>query len=40
VRWLDAINVRPPVVRGMAVKTDVPPTPMDDEARKHLYGQR
>jgi GST-like protein len=38
MRWLDAINVRPPVVRGMAVKTDA--TPMDDEARKHLYGQR
>jgi GST-like protein len=38
-RWLAAIEARPAVVRGMAVHTDAR-TEMDDEARKHLFGQR
>lgn len=40
VRWLDAIHARPAVARGLAVQTDVAPTGIDDEARKHLFGQR
>jgi GSH-dependent disulfide-bond oxidoreductase len=39
VRWLAAIEARPAVTRGMAVRTDAR-TEMDDEARKHLFGQR
>jgi GST-like protein len=39
-RWLDAIAARPAVVRGMAVSSDARTQAMDDEARKHLFGQR
>jgi len=39
VRWLDTIAARPAVARGMAVGGEVRPQ-MDDEARKHLFGQR
>jgi GST-like protein len=38
-RWLAAIEARPAVARGMAVHIDAR-TEMDDEARKHLFGQR
>jgi GST-like protein len=40
VRWLDAIAARPAVARGMAVRSDARIESMDDEARKHLFGQR
>jgi GST-like protein len=40
VRWLDAINARPAVARGLAVQTAVQTEGLDDEARKHLFGQR
>jgi len=40
VRWLDAIAARPAVVRGMAISSDARTQVMDDEARKHLFGQR
>ncbi|HEX7843416.1 MAG TPA: glutathione S-transferase N-terminal domain-containing protein [Kofleriaceae bacterium] len=40
VRWLDAIATRPAVVRGMAVSSEARTQAMDDEARKHLFGQR
>ena len=39
-RWLDAIAARPAVARGMAVASDARTEKMDDEARKHLFGQR
>jgi len=39
-RWLAAIAARPAVVRGMAVQSDARTEKMDDEARKHLFGQR
>jgi GST-like protein len=39
-RWLDALAARPAVARGMAVGADVPAVPLDDEARKHLFGPR
>jgi GST-like protein len=39
-RWLDAIGARPAVARGMAVASDARTEKMDDEARKHLFGQR
>jgi GST-like protein len=38
-RWVAAIEARPAVARGMAVHTEAR-TEMDDEARKHLFGQR
>lgn len=40
VRWLDTILARPAVARGMAVRSDARIEQMDDEARKHLFGQR
>jgi GSH-dependent disulfide-bond oxidoreductase len=40
VRWLDAIGARPAVTRGMTVASDARTEKMDDEARKHLFGQR
>ena len=40
VRWLDAIGARPAVTRGMAVAGNARTEKMDDEARKHLFGQR
>jgi GST-like protein len=40
VRWLDAIAARPAVVRGMAISSEARSAAMDDEARKHLFGQR
>jgi len=39
-RWLDAISERPAVKRGMAVMADLPPEPLDDEARSILYGSK
>lgn len=39
-RWFAAITARPAVVRGRAVGRELPrQTPMDDEARKILFGQ-
>lgn len=40
VRWLETILARPAVARGMAVRSDARIEQMDDEARKHLFGQR
>jgi GST-like protein len=40
VRWLDAIGARPAVQRGMAAAAEARTEKMDDEARKHLFGQR
>jgi len=40
VRWLDAIAARPAVVRAYALHTDAQSATLDDEARKHLFGQR
>jgi GST-like protein len=40
VRWLDAINARPAAARGLAVGAETPAAGLDDEARKHLFGQR
>jgi GST-like protein len=39
-RWLDAILARPAVARGMAIASEARTEKMDDEARKHLFGQR
>jgi GST-like protein len=39
-RWLTAIEARPAVARGMAVASEARTEKMDDEARKHLFGQR
>jgi GST-like protein len=39
-RWLAAIEARPAVARGMAVASDARTEKMDDEVRKHLFGQR
>lgn len=39
-RWFDAIATRPAVERGRAVGRELPrKNPMDDEARKVLFGQ-
>lgn len=39
-RWFEAITARPAVGRGRAVGRDLPrKNPMDDEARKVLFGQ-
>jgi GST-like protein len=38
VRWLDAIAARPAVVRAYAMPTAPQPAVLDDEARKHLFG--
>jgi GSH-dependent disulfide-bond oxidoreductase len=39
-RWLDAIGARPAVERGLAVRTEAQTDKLDDEARKHLFGQK
>jgi GST-like protein len=39
-RWLDAIAARPAVARGMVERDEVKTPAMDEEARKHLFGQR
>ena len=39
-RWLDTIAARPAVARGMTVSSEARTEAMDDEARKHLFGQR
>jgi len=39
-RWLDAIAARPAVARGMVERDEVKTQAMDEEARKHLFGQR
>src|SRR5260370_29635717 len=39
-RWLDAIGERPAVKRGVAVMADLPPEPLDAEARSILYGTK
>ncbi len=40
-RWIDEVGARPAVQRGAAVTVDMPPAqqPMDDEAKKILFGQ-
>ena len=40
--WIDRLAARPGVVRGLAVGSDLrnKQPPMDEEARKHLFGQR
>jgi len=38
VRWLELITARPAVTRAYAMQTDAHSTVMDDEARKHLFG--
>lgn len=39
--WLDRLAARPAVVRGLAVGADLSTAAtLDDEARKHLFGQR
>jgi GST-like protein len=40
VRWIDAIAARPAVARGMVDRSDNRTAAMDEEARKHLFGQR
>jgi GSH-dependent disulfide-bond oxidoreductase len=39
-RWLDAIQARPAVVRGLAASPESANASLDDEARKHLFGKR
>jgi GST-like protein len=39
-RWLDANGDRPAVKRGVAVMADLPPEPLDDQARSILYGTK
>src|SRR5512144_1771923 len=38
VRWLDAIAARPAVVRAYAMHAESQSAGLDDEARKHLFG--
>ncbi len=38
VRWLGAIGARPAVVRAYAMQSGAQSGPLDDEARKHLFG--
>jgi GSH-dependent disulfide-bond oxidoreductase len=39
VRWLDAIAARPAVVRAYTLQTQAQTTtPLDEEARRHLFG--
>ena len=40
VRWLDAISARAAVARAYATQTEAHTTAMDDEARKHLFGDQ
>ena len=37
-RWIDTIAARPAVVRAYAIHTEAQSAGMDDEARKHLFG--
>jgi GST-like protein len=39
-RWLEQIGERPAVKRGVAVMANLPPQPLDDEARSILYGSK
>jgi len=41
-RWIDALNARPAVQRGMAIKAPVAPVSLaeDKDAQKILFGQR
>jgi len=39
-RWLEVIRARPAVARGLAVGKEVPAPPIDDEARRHLFGEK
>jgi GST-like protein len=39
-RWLDAIGARPAVQCGLAVKADTPQTPLSNEERSMLYGEK
>jgi len=39
-RWLDAIGARPAVKKGIAVMADLPQTPLTDEQRSILYGNK
>ena len=40
VRWLEAITARPAVTRAYALHTEAQSAGMDDEARKHLFGDQ
>jgi GST-like protein len=40
VRWLDVITARPAVARAYALHTEAQSAGMDDEARKHLFGDK
>ena len=40
VRWLDTIGARPAVVRGLTHRPEAQTEKLDDEARRHLFGQR
>jgi GST-like protein len=39
-RWIDAISERPAVKKGMAVMADMPATPLTDEEKSILYGNK
>jgi GST-like protein len=39
-RWLDAIEQRPAVKRGLAVMADIQQKPLTDEERSILYGKK
>jgi GST-like protein len=39
-RWTDALMARPAFAKGMAVAVDAPNPGIDEEARKHLFGQK
>ena len=39
-RWLEAIDSRPAVKRGLAVMADLPQQPLTDEERSILYGRQ
>lgn len=39
-RWLEAIDGRPAVKRGLAVMADLPQQPLTDEERSILYGRQ
>jgi GSH-dependent disulfide-bond oxidoreductase len=39
-RWFEAVGARPAVQKGFAVGRDLSQRPMDDEAKKVLFGQK
>jgi GST-like protein len=38
-RWFEALKARPAVAKGFAVGSELKAAKLDDEARKHLFGQ-